>query len=157
MKGGAFLQSASPATAVITVADLLQTKVTVKQLSADELRKRGIMVDARNYDVYEYSFTFIIDGQTIVVPFPVIIDPRTHEVQPVKSETPYSLPPQGLLEPPRWSPPQIIAIEFGEEGTLPQPGEEPKERAQTGTRRAFPPRWSSRTASPFCTNSSRWR
>ncbi|MFL6247288.1 MAG: Ig-like domain-containing protein [Thermoanaerobaculia bacterium] len=138
MKGGTFLQSASPATSVITVADLLQTKVTVKQLSADELRKRGITVDARNYNVYEYSFTFIIDGQTIVIPFPVIIDPRTHEVQPVASETPYSLPPQGLFEPPRWSPPQIIAMEFGEEGALPQPGEEPKERAQTATRSSIP-------------------
>ena len=138
MKDGAFLQSASPSTAVITVADLLETKVTVKQLSADELRKRGITVDARNYDVYEYSFTFIIDGQTIVIPFPVIIDPRTHEVQPVKSETPYSLPPPGLLEPPRWSPPQIIAMEFGEEGTLPEPGQEAKERNPAATRASIP-------------------
>ncbi|MDP9191464.1 MAG: Ig-like domain-containing protein [Acidobacteriota bacterium] len=131
MKGTEFLQSASPATAVITVADLLQTKVTVKQLSADELRQRGITVDTRNYDVYEYSFTFIIDGKTVTIPFPVIIDPRTHQVQPVKGESPYVLPPQGLVEPPRWSPPQIIAMDFGEEGELPEePGKPPVEKSR---------------------------
>ncbi|HYI12032.1 MAG TPA: carboxypeptidase regulatory-like domain-containing protein [Thermoanaerobaculia bacterium] len=138
MKGTEFLQYASPATAVITVADLLQTKVTVRQLSPDELRARGITVDARNYDVYEYSFTFIIDGKEVVIPFPVIIDPRTHEVQPVKGESPYSLPPQGLIEPPRWSPPQIIPMDFGEEGELPEPGKDPQERAVKGARTSIP-------------------
>ncbi|HYK00775.1 MAG TPA: Ig-like domain-containing protein [Thermoanaerobaculia bacterium] len=138
MKGAEFLQYASPATSVITVADLLQTKVTVRQLSPAELRARGITVDPRNYDVYEYSFTFIIDGREVVIPFPVIIDPRTHEVQPVRGESPYSLPPQGLIEPPRWSPPQIIAMDFGEEGELPEPGKDPVERAVKGARTSIP-------------------
>ncbi|HEX6641745.1 MAG TPA: hypothetical protein VF215_11565, partial [Thermoanaerobaculia bacterium] len=138
LKGTEFLQYASPATAIITVTDLLQTKVTVKQLSADELRARGITVDLRNYDVYEYSFTFTIDGKTVTIPYPVIIDPRTHEVQPVIKEQPYALPPVGLTEPPRWSPPQMIATDFGEEGQLPEPGKDPVERAVQGTRPSIP-------------------
>ncbi len=139
VNGTEFLQYASPATAVITVADLLQTKVTVRQLSPDELRARGIVVDARNYDVFEYSFTFIIDGQEIKIPFPVIIDPRTHEVQPIVKETPYTLPPVGLVQPPRWSPPQIIPMDFGEDvDELPEPGKDPQERAQKGGRMSIP-------------------
>jgi hypothetical protein len=55
MNGTQFLQYATPAVAVITVADLLDTKVTVKKLSPAELRERGITVDARNFDVYDYA------------------------------------------------------------------------------------------------------
>ncbi|HKR67022.1 MAG TPA: hypothetical protein VJZ00_25060, partial [Thermoanaerobaculia bacterium] len=138
MKGTEFLQYATPATSVITVADLLQTKVSVRQLSPDELRARGIVVDSRNYDVFEYSFTFIIEGQEVKIPFPVIIDPRTHEVQPVAKENPYSLPPIKLVEPPRWSPPQIIPMDFGEEGDLPEPGQDPVERKVRGPRTSIP-------------------
>ena len=138
MKGTEFLQYATPATTRIIVADLLQTKITVKQLSAADLRARGIIVDARNFDVYEFSFTFIIDGKPVVIPFPVIIDPRTHEVQPVRGESEYMLPREGLIEPPRWTPPQVIPLDFGEEGELPEPGKEPKERAPQAGRPSMP-------------------
>lgn len=138
MKGAEFLQYASPAVAEIIVADLLQTTVTVKQLSAEDLRARGITVDARNYDVYDYTFTFIINGQTVTVTYPVIVDPRTHQVQPVRGEQPYVLPGPGLVEPPRWSPPVLIPMDFGAEGELPEPGQEPKERAQSAGRISIP-------------------
>lgn len=127
MKGEEFLQYATPAVATITVADLLQTSVTVKQLSPAELRARGITVDSRNYDVYEYTFTFLINGQEVKINFPVVIDPRTHQVQPAGGEHPYVLPPPGLINPPRWSPPTIIPMDFGAEGEI-DFGQEPKEK-----------------------------
>ena len=133
MKGTDFLQYASPAVSVITVADLLQTKVSVRQLTPEELRARGITVDARNFDVYEYSFTFIIEGKEVVIPFPVIIDPRTHEVVRVPGEAEYNLPPVKNVEPPRWAPPQLIPMEFGpDEGDLPEESKDPIERAIKG-------------------------
>ncbi|HEX7708969.1 MAG TPA: discoidin domain-containing protein [Thermoanaerobaculia bacterium] len=138
MKGGEFLQYATPSIATITVADLLETKVKVRQLSPEELRARGITVDARNFDVYEYTFTFTIDGQEVVIPFPVIIDSRTREVQPVAGERPYVLPKTGLIEPPRWTPPQIIPMEFGEEGSLPVPGRDPISGQPTVSRPKIP-------------------
>jgi hypothetical protein len=52
MKGTEFIASASPSVAAITVANVLQTSVKVRQLTPDELRSRGIVVDGRNYDVY---------------------------------------------------------------------------------------------------------
>ncbi len=138
MKGTEFLQYATPSVAVITVADVLQTKVTVKQLSPEELRARGITIDSRNFDVYEYTFTFIVQGQEVKIPFPVVIDPRTHQALPIARESEYVLPSAKLITPPRWTPPAIIPTEFVEEGELPEPGQEPKEGEKGGARLSLP-------------------
>lgn len=55
MKGNDFVAPATPSAAAITVANILQTSVTVHQLTPDELRSRGIVVDGRNFNVYENS------------------------------------------------------------------------------------------------------
>ncbi|HEX9161125.1 MAG TPA: hypothetical protein VF980_05390, partial [Thermoanaerobaculia bacterium] len=112
MKGGEFIAPAMPSSASITVANVLQTTVKVRQLTAEELRARGIVVDGRNFNVYEYSFTFLVNGELVEVPFPVIVDPRTHEVTPIVRETPFTLPPVTQIQPPRWSPPDVIAFEL---------------------------------------------
>src|ERR1044071_4713479 len=138
MKGTDFLQYATPAVATIQVADLLQTKVTVKQLSPEELRARGITIDSRNFDVYEYTFTFIVNGQEVKIPFPVAIDPKTHQAMPIAKETPYVLPSPKLIEPPRWTPPQMIPTEFVEEGDLPDSGTDELPPDRGGTRPSIP-------------------
>jgi hypothetical protein len=120
MKDGEFLQSATPSVATITVSNLLQTSVKVRQLSIEEIRARGISIDARNFDVYEYTFSFIINGQTVEIPFPVIVDPRTHEVRKVPEEADYKLPPVSTILPPRWQPPDVETFELGEDGAGPQ-------------------------------------
>ena len=61
MKGADFLQPATPAIASITVSNLLQTTVRVKQLTPEEIRARGITIDSRNYDVFEYTFSFLVE------------------------------------------------------------------------------------------------
>jgi hypothetical protein len=48
---GKTLQTAAPSFANITITQTLTTKLTVHQLTPDELRARGITVDANNYDV----------------------------------------------------------------------------------------------------------
>jgi hypothetical protein len=52
-KGNDFVTAAVPSAAAITVANILQTSVKVHQLTPDELRSRGIVLDGRNYNVYE--------------------------------------------------------------------------------------------------------
>ncbi|MGZ8710527.1 MAG: hypothetical protein ACXW28_09890, partial [Thermoanaerobaculia bacterium] len=124
MKGTEFLQSATPSIATITVSNLLQTSVRVRQLSPEELRARGITIDARNYEVFEYTFSFFIDNQLVEIPYPVVVDKRTREVRPLPRETPWVLPPIQNVMPPRWSPPSIATFELGPGGDLPQ--EEPE-------------------------------
>ena len=123
MKGDDFLQPATPAVATITVSNLLQTSVKVRQLTAEEIRARGISVDPRNYDVYEYTFSFLVDGVTVEIPFPVIIDPRTHEVRQVPAVVPWGLPPVDKVTPPRWHPPDIMTFEMA-----PPPEAQPETR-----------------------------
>ncbi|MGZ4809185.1 MAG: hypothetical protein ACXV7D_07620, partial [Thermoanaerobaculia bacterium] len=140
MKGSDFVAPATPSVASITVANLLQTSVSVHQLTPDELRSRGIVVDGRNFDVYEYSFSFLINGQTVVIPFPVIVDPRTHEVTPIRQETPFNLPPAGgTITPPRWSPPDVITFELpADEADDPRFVQDPLDKSPRGRRPSIP-------------------
>ncbi|HVT45346.1 MAG TPA: Ig-like domain-containing protein [Thermoanaerobaculia bacterium] len=116
-----FLQYAIPSFATITVSNTFSTKIRIRQLTAEEIRQRGISIDARNYDVYEYILTFIVGGEEVEIPFPVIVDPRTHQAIPLPSENPYRLPSVGTTQPPRWTPPTTIPLELGEDGDLPSP------------------------------------
>ena len=138
-RDGLFLQSAFPSLAVIRVSNVFKTEVTVKQLSAEDLRKRGILVDSSNYDVYEYTFAVVIDGKTVEIPFPVIIDPRTHEMMPVAQEKPYGLPPNNGYTPPRWVPPTTIFFELPpDDGELPPAPPEPMDSVQVRPRPSIP-------------------
>jgi hypothetical protein len=108
-RGGAsaaFVQQATPSYAVIHVVNVLSTSVSVRQLSPDEIRARGISIDGRNFDVYEYTVLLGVQGQQVAVPFPVIVDRRTHEVIVPPSANSYQLPPLGTTKPPRFDPPR---------------------------------------------------
>src|SRR5712691_2194795 len=142
MKGNDFVAPAIPPMAAITVANILQTSVKVHQLTPDEMRARGIVVDGRNFNVYEYSFTFLVNGQSIVIPFPVMIDPRTHEVTPLGKEKPFSIPqvkPQ--IQPPRWSPPDVVMFELPPDPDQTgdqQPSQDPLEKTKKTKRPSIP-------------------
>lgn len=49
---GTFIQYATPSFTTIVVRAVLKPTVTVRQLTADDLRQRGIHLDERNFDVY---------------------------------------------------------------------------------------------------------
>jgi hypothetical protein len=116
---GKFVQSAVPSFATITVSDILKTSVSVRQLSADELRQRGITVDGRNYEVYEYTFVFGLKDQLVQVPYIVAVDSRTHEFINIPQQE-GSLPtPKQPGPPPRFDPPAVYT------GGLEQPPDGP--------------------------------
>jgi hypothetical protein len=123
---GEFLQQSVPSFAVIQVIDVLQTSVRVRQLTAAELRERGINVDSRNYEVYEYTFVFGVDQSTVEVPYTVLVDKRTHVLQPVLAD-PYKLPPLTNEKPPRFTPPQTHVFDLGQAGPLP-PANDPLDK-----------------------------
>src|SRR4051794_8942191 len=114
---GVVLQTAVPSFANITITQVLDTKLTVHQLTPDELRARGITVDANNYDVYEYTFLFAVNGQTVSVPYPVIIDKRTHEVINQAAADPCNMPVlPSHSAPPRFQRPSTFPVPLVFEG-----------------------------------------
>ncbi|HEU4888301.1 MAG TPA: carboxypeptidase regulatory-like domain-containing protein, partial [Thermoanaerobaculia bacterium] len=121
MKGSELLQYATPSAVDIIVADLFKTTVEVRQLTPDEIRERGIVIDGRNFEVYEYTLSFLLRGDTVKIPFPVIIDSRTREVQLMPVISPYTLPPISTIGVGRWTPPAVIPVSFVDE---PLPEEE---------------------------------
>jgi hypothetical protein len=129
VKDGQLLQTATPSYAVIQVTNALQTKVTVRQLTPAELRALGITVDPSNYDVFEYTFSFLVDGKTVEIPYPVIVNRITHEVTPVKTESEYRLPADQATAPPRWAPPAQVPFELVPLAETPKP---PANETDTG-------------------------
>lgn len=130
---GEFLQQAVPSFASITVDDILKTEVKVRQLTPEELRERGITVDLRNYDVYEYTVIFGVEDEFVEVPYPVIVDKRTHEIQKLVRENSYRLPELSQKRPPRYNPPGIEEFEFSPGGGGP-PGSDPEPPGAAGPR-----------------------
>src|SRR5258708_1056122 len=102
------LHQASPSFASIHVSAILQTQSSVPQLTPDELRQRGITVDARNYDVYEYTFVFGIHDQMVQVPYSVIVDKRTHQVIGLPSGDGHLPQPLQPGPPPRFQAPSMF-------------------------------------------------
>ncbi|HKO01724.1 MAG TPA: carboxypeptidase-like regulatory domain-containing protein, partial [Thermoanaerobaculia bacterium] len=62
-------------------------------LTPDDLRARGITIDSRNFDWYEYTFVFAVKGSTVVVPYSVVVDRRTNQPLPAPADNPYYIPP----------------------------------------------------------------
>ena len=130
---GEFLQQAIPSYASVTVTDVLKTEVRVRQLTPEELRERGITVDLRNYDVYEYTVILGVEDEFVEIPYPVIVDKRTHESQPLDKENKYRLPPLAQKKPPRYTPPVVEEFEFSPGGGGP-PGNDPEPPGAAGPR-----------------------
>lgn len=60
--GEALLAFAWPRTAVLTVTQVLLTRVTSRPLTLDEIRAHGIVVDDRSMRAYTFNFGFGVDG-----------------------------------------------------------------------------------------------
>ncbi|HEU4887385.1 MAG TPA: Ig-like domain-containing protein, partial [Thermoanaerobaculia bacterium] len=134
--GGEFVQQAVPSIATINITGVLGTRVKVRQLTPEELRSRGITVDARNYEVYEYTFIFGVRGQEVEVPYQVVLDKRTRQMTGVQKPTPYKLPPLRVAPPPRFQPPGINEFDLGGGGG--GPPEQEKDKGGKGGRPSIP-------------------
>lgn len=128
---GEFLQQAVPSFATIQVSNVLETRTRVRQLTPEELRERGILLDPTNYDMYEFTFIFALDdGTTVEIPYEVMIDKWNRQITPVKSGTqsPPPVPENGRRL--RLSAPPPVIFDIGPSGELPEEKEIVKERPQ---------------------------
>ncbi len=70
---GATRMEASPATVPVHVFDqLLISSVTSQPLTIDQIQQKGIDIDSSNFRAVQFNVSFVLDGQTIPVSFPVV-------------------------------------------------------------------------------------
>lgn len=64
---------ASPSRIPVHVfADVLVSQVTSRPLSVEEIRARGVTIDASNFSAVEFEASFVIEGRPFPVRFPVV-------------------------------------------------------------------------------------
>ncbi len=61
--------------------ELLVSQVTSRSLSLDEIKERGIVIDASNYSALEFQATFNIRGEAYYVHFPVVTPKFTDAIE----------------------------------------------------------------------------
>jgi hypothetical protein len=72
-KGNVLIQ-ADPDTVTIEVIErVLETQVTVKPLTAEEIQQRGIYIDQSNYQILNFTVAFGLENQEIKIDFPMIL------------------------------------------------------------------------------------
>ena len=117
-----------PSIAAITVTNLLQTNVSVRQLTPEELRARGITVDAPQLRRLRIHLLLHRRRRDRGDPVPGDHRPAHARGAPCTPELEYKLPPITQIAPPRWSPPEVIPFELGTGRRLPGAGTGPRAR-----------------------------
>ncbi len=71
---GTTLFGAVPQAVVIeSINDPLVTSVTTRQLSAEELQERGVVVDSSNFTAYEFTAALVTKSGQVPITLPVLI------------------------------------------------------------------------------------
>ncbi|MFN8491312.1 MAG: carboxypeptidase regulatory-like domain-containing protein [Caldilineaceae bacterium] len=104
VSGGQTLLQGNPDAVRIEVIDkVLQTQVTSRPLTADEIQAAGIVIDQTSFHVVNFTVAFGLQNQQVKIDFPVIMPskPQTNltvgtPIVPVPQLSP-TLPPDNLL------------------------------------------------------------
>ncbi|MCW5558717.1 MAG: hypothetical protein KIT22_12930, partial [Verrucomicrobiae bacterium] len=61
--------------------EVLVSRVTSRPLTYEEIQEKGIFIDESNFRVVEFEASFVLDGQTIPITFPVVAPKFTDSVE----------------------------------------------------------------------------
>ena len=81
-----------PRVEIQVIDELLVTEILVEQLSLEEIRERGIVVDSDNFTVFDFAIGLTIDGEQVSFELPVVA-PVPGRIDAGTVPTPPSLPP----------------------------------------------------------------
>lgn len=115
---GQVLGYAEPALALLHVREIVVASASVRTLSLEELRARGIEFNEENFQAFDFAVGFAIADEYVEIEFPVIYH-GNGQLEPLRKPR---VKLDGLPEPTvraleRWQPPQIVPFRFeGREG-----------------------------------------
>ena len=121
---GDVLASAEPSLAILHVREILLASATVRTLSLEELRQRGITITAENFQAFDFAVGFALAGEIVEIKLPIIYS-GFGVVQPLSKPTVNldDLPADVAHLVERWEPPRIVPFRLEA-----QPDEERLER-----------------------------
>jgi hypothetical protein len=119
VEGDELLAFAEPRSAAVLVTQVLVTRVTSRPLTLDEIRSYGIVVDDENFDAFNFTFGFAVDGEVIDYNVPVLFSPLSGEPTRILAPRPGLGGSSGTTSA-RFKPPQLapftLQIDTGSSG-----------------------------------------
>lgn len=106
---GRVLATSDPPLALLRVREILLASATVRALSLEELRQRGIAFDAENFQAFNFAVGFAFGSEIVEIELPVLYQGQG-SVEPLAEPLVVldGLPPDLRREVARWQPPSIV-------------------------------------------------
>ncbi len=110
---GDVLASAQPSLAILHVREILLASATVRTLSLEELRQRGITFTAENFQAFDFAVGFAFGSEIVEIKLPIVYS-GYGTVQPLDKPRVVldGLPPDVAHAVARWQPPQIVPFKL---------------------------------------------
>jgi len=106
---GQVIALAEPSLAILHVRQIVLTSATVRQLSLEELRARGIELTEENFQAFDFAVGFAFGSQVVEINFPVTFEGQSTVGGVAKPQVNLDdLPPGIVDEVARWKPPTIV-------------------------------------------------
>jgi hypothetical protein len=108
---GQVIALAEPSLAVLNVRQIVLSSATVRTLSLEELRARGIELTEENFQAFDFAVGFAIQGYTVEIEFPVVYQ-GNGQAQPLGKPTIKldDLPASIVRLVAAWKPPMVQPI-----------------------------------------------
>jgi len=106
---GQVLSTSEPSLAILHVREILLASASVRTLSLQELRDRGITLTAENFQAFNFSVGFAFGSEIVEIELPMLYS-GYGTVEPLARPTVNldGLPPDVAHAVERWQPPQIV-------------------------------------------------
>lgn len=100
---------AEPSLAVLHVRKIVLTSASVRALTLEELRERGVQLNEENFQAFDFAVGFAFGSEVVEISFPVTFEGKASIGGYGKPEIKLDdLPPGVVAEVARWTPPSIV-------------------------------------------------
>ncbi|RPH57909.1 hypothetical protein EHM82_00210, partial [bacterium] len=115
---GQVMSTAEPSLAILHVREILLASATVRTLSLEELRARGITFTEENFQAFNFAVGFAFGDEIVEIELPIVYS-GYGTVQPLRKPTVIldGLPENVAREVKRWQPPNIVPFKLEVEET----------------------------------------
>jgi len=110
---GEVLSFSQPSLAILHVRQIVLTSASVRTLTLEEMRARGITFSEENFQAYDFAVGFAIGSEFVEIRFPIVYTGDGQALPLTKPKVMLDgLPPDVIATVARWKPPNIIPFKL---------------------------------------------